>query len=448
MEAGKTQTYAPGVPNFDMEIIPTRRNNQSGADLYLNIPYESFTFEKDSTGFSSPYEFQVEIRRAENKQVAVTRSWVDTLHISNRDVIEQSDPISASRRFNLSPGEYVFRVVLQDLNNDKQAIRSLNLEVPDFGSDEPRLTQPYLKARTSEQSFEPVVNLHIPADVDSLTTVAELYNVENADHIEVVSHLLRFRSDHSVAKAPDGITPMTGSLEYQGTEYDKIDTVQTQRYTLENPADSLQITFSQPSVEPGMYRITLEVQPFGLGESSNPPTLHQQRTLSVKSPGFPEINSLDEMIEALAYITRGDELEEIRAQPTQKERRRAFDAFWGKIAENKQEASDLIETYYGRVREANRFFTSHKEGWKTDRGMIYVVYGAPIRVERYVNQEIWYYGYSSRNPRDRFVFTRGQRYSRNGPLFNNFLLERRPYYRRDWDRAVSRWRDGQVPHGV
>ncbi len=449
MEAGKTQTYAPGVPNFDMEAVATRRNEESGVDLYLSVPHRSFTFEKDSAGFSAPYEFLVEIRDPEMDGIVDSYSWADTLTVDSREVAEQYHPITLERRYDLDPGSYLFRVYLRDLNSEKQAVRSLPLEVPNFTTDQPKLSQLHLKARTSGSSLDPIVKLHIPVDVDSLEAATELYNANEATRIETVSHLLRFRSDHSIAQAPDGITPMSGSLEYAGTEYNEIDTVQTQRYTLENPADSLRITFAQPSVEPGMYRITVDVTPYGMeGENGKPTTLHQQRTISMKSAGFPEVNSLDEMINALTYIADDDELEEIRGEETENERRRAFDAFWGKIAANKQEAAHLIETYYGRVQEANRFFTSHKEGWKTDRGMIYIMYGPPIRMERYVNQEIWYYGYSSRDPRDRYVFTRGQRYSRDGPHFNNFLLERRPYYRRDWDRAINDWRDGEVPHGV
>ena len=40
-----------------------------------------------------------------------------------------------------------------------------------------------------------------------------------------------------------------------------------------------------------------------------------------------------------------------------------------------QKAKSLIAIYYNRIQNANLHFTTFKEGWKTDRGMIYVVFG-------------------------------------------------------------------------
>lgn len=448
MEAGKTQTYAPGLPNFDMEAIATRRGDRSGVDLHIGIPYRSLTFEKDSAGFISPYEFQIEVLDPEDDRLVDTQSWTDTVHVSSREATQRYRPISLTRRFDLAPDRYEFRVVLQDLNSENRAARRVEVDVPEFSTSEPKLSQVYLQARTSDRSFEPVVSLHIPADVDSLRALTELYNMASANTVEIEAHFLRFDSDHSIAQPPDAITPMSGSMEYKGTDYDEVDTVQTQRYTLENPADSLLLTFDQPAVEPGMYRVSISARALSTEDTTTTRELHQQRTLSIKSAAFPEVTSLDEMVDALTYIARDEQLEEIRSHDSTEERRRAFDSFWGRISENREEASKLVETYYNRVEDANRFFTSHKEGWKTDRGMVYIVYGPPIRVERYVNQEIWYYGYSARDERDQYVFTRGRRYDQRGPLFNNFILQRQPYYRRDWDRAVNNWRSGDIPYGT
>ena len=54
--------------------------------------------------------------------------------------------------------------------------------------------------------------------------------------------------------------------------------------------------------------------------------------------------------------------------------------------------------YFKRVNEANqRFEESFKEGWKSDRGRIFVLYGKPDDIERYPfetstkSYEIWKY---------------------------------------------------------
>ena len=40
---------------------------------------------------------------------------------------------------------------------------------------------------------------------------------------------------------------------------------------------------------------------------------------------------------------------------------------------------------------ANQYFTSFKEGWKTDRGMVYMVFGPPDTAVLNGQQEIWEY---------------------------------------------------------
>ncbi len=64
------------------------------------------------------------------------------------------------------------------------------------------------------------------------------------------------------------------------------------------------------------------------------------------------------------------------------------------------EYNELQQEFYRRVEFANSVFTINaldKEGWKTDRGSVYIKYGPPTEVERHQEQlnlppyEIWYY---------------------------------------------------------
>ena len=46
------------------------------------------------------------------------------------------------------------------------------------------------------------------------------------------------------------------------------------------------------------------------------------------------------------------------------------------------EYNELMDEYYKRVSYANENFDGWKEGWETDRGMIYILFGPPDQVER------------------------------------------------------------------
>ncbi|MEQ9306327.1 MAG: GWxTD domain-containing protein, partial [Marinoscillum sp.] len=58
---------------------------------------------------------------------------------------------------------------------------------------------------------------------------------------------------------------------------------------------------------------------------------------------------------------------------------------------SKFRAKAAIKNFYDQIEIVNRLFTDYKQGWKTDRGMIYLIFGAPHRVFRSERSEIWQY---------------------------------------------------------
>jgi hypothetical protein len=96
----------------------------------------------------------------------------------------------------------------------------------------------------------------------------------------------------------------------------------------------------------------------------------------------------------------------------------------------------MIAKFYSRVMTANKLFTSYKEGWKTDRGIIYIVYGAPSEVYRRTGEEEWIYGERSNMLSIRFFFDQAE-----NPLSDNdYILQRSSGYKPGWYIAVENWR--------
>jgi GWxTD domain-containing protein len=125
------------------------------------------------------------------------------------------------------------------------------------------------------------------------------------------------------------------------------------------------------------------------------------------------------------------------------DRKVAIDKFWLDIAGNTERARALISAYYTRVADANRFFTSYLEGWKSDRGMIFIVYGPPRNTYRTSLTETWVYG-DERSPKAMtYVFNKLS----NPFSENDFALERSINYKNTWYMAVDMWRQGRVYNG-
>ena len=106
-------------------------------------------------------------------------------------------------------------------------------------------------------------------------------------------------------------------------------------------------------------------------------------------------------------------------------------------------AKSVISLYYERVEQANKQFTSFKEGWKTDLGMIYILFGPPWYVDRYLNTMAWSYSYDRTDPRYNYVFERPNMRNEYYP-FDNYLLQRNQGYFNIQYRQIQLWLSGGI----
>jgi GWxTD domain-containing protein len=152
---------------------------------------------------------------------------------------------------------------------------------------------------------------------------------------------------------------------------------------------------------------------------------------------FPEIKKAEDMIPPLRFITSKDEYDELTNSINKKV---AIEKFWLSSTGDNDRAKEVIRKYYNRVQDANKNFTSYLEGWKTDRGMIYLIYGSPNSIYRSENYESWTYGESNNINSLQFSFSKV-----NNPFTDNdFLLDRSFAYKQSWYIAVDIWRQGRT----
>lgn len=147
---------------------------------------------------------------------------------------------------------------------------------------------------------------------------------------------------------------------------------------------------------------------------------------------FPYVATDAQRLFTLRYLNPRWEFEDLMAMDPEK----AVQQFWYFKSRKQERSEDMMRTYYGRVQRANELFTSYKEGWKTDRGMIFIVYGAPEKVFKFKDREVWDYGYDSPYNGLQFDFTREENSFSN----NDFRLLRQPHYEASWQGIVENWR--------
>jgi len=152
---------------------------------------------------------------------------------------------------------------------------------------------------------------------------------------------------------------------------------------------------------------------------------------------FPEVKSVDDLIAPLRFINSNSEY---RALQEAEIKKLEVDRFWLKLAGNPDRAKLLIQKYYSRVEDSNDFFTSYTEGWRTDRGLVYLIFGPPNIIYKNTNSEHWIYGEEDNPSSLGLTF-----YKIENPFSNNdFRLDRSPIYKSSWYSAVDMWRQGRV----
>lgn len=163
---------------------------------------------------------------------------------------------------------------------------------------------------------------------------------------------------------------------------------------------------------------------------------------------FPSMTTPEAMTEPLAYLASPDELDALR---TASKPKALLDAFWINCGGNIDKSRELIRIYYTRVLYSNYYFTSYKEGWRTERGMIYMIYGPPDKVYKTADGESW--GYKKPVVKSSW----GGRYSvtedylffnfkKKNSIFseNDYYLSRSETLVTYWDKAIASWKKGVV----
>jgi GWxTD domain-containing protein len=160
-------------------------------------------------------------------------------------------------------------------------------------------------------------------------------------------------------------------------------------------------------------------------------------TLFCFSEAFPDIKKAEDMVLPLRFITSKQEYDELQASTNKKG---AIEKFWLNSTGSQERAKEIIRKYYNRIQDANYFFTSYLEGWKTDRGMVYLIYGSPNVIYRTLTSETWIYGEENNINSLSYYFSKV-----NNPFTSNdYTLERSVVYKQSWYTAVDIWRQGRT----
>jgi GWxTD domain-containing protein len=265
---------------------------------------------------------------------------------------------------------------------------------------------------------------------------------------ERLSDRLLFFNKHATSPLMTGFVKTGDTLQLRGTPPDQATTLKVLRLPADFEAAFSPLNTKAQYKDPRSFKpdsvFTISIgQPFsfrspGLYFFSQDSTFNNGISLLVTGIRYPRMTRAEELLKPLVYISSNDEIIEARTTTQPKQ---TLDRYWLRLASsNEERAKRSIKLYYRRVSQANQLFTTFKEGWKTDFGMVFIVFGPPDRITRLKDRQVWTYTGNPNFSEINFTF-----FKRPNPLSEqHYELQRYAEYEPIWYPMVEEWRDGGI----
>ncbi|MBP6387093.1 MAG: GWxTD domain-containing protein [Pseudarcicella sp.] len=153
---------------------------------------------------------------------------------------------------------------------------------------------------------------------------------------------------------------------------------------------------------------------------------------------FPRITYPEKLLKPLVYMSTNAENYDLKKS---KDYKNTLDKYWLNLPiAQVTTASQTIKEYYKRVEEANQMYSTYKEGWKTDKGMVWIIMGNPFRIAKSKEKEVWTYQRNGHQVSFNF-FKRMNQFSDN-----HYELQRNAEFQSVWFPMIEHWRNGELTY--
>lgn len=374
---------------FDVRVFHI---SEQFSTVYLNISLQDFFYKQNNTGvFEAKFKVAYELYESYD-----SKSPIDTASIIYSDTLFYNEEMDMIVDFDVPavfPGNYILKIKLFDFYQPE----NFTFTIVHIDKESKNSAQNYLV--TDQENFP-----HFGNDI----LKDNFFKIHSADTSLSEINIKYYTQTFPLAKP---VFTVEKNKIYK-FEPDSIYSISL----TSGVSDILKLPFM------GIYHLQADInEPEGL-------------TLFQFDEGFPEVSSPALAVAPLRYLTTENEFRKLLSY---KDYKVAVDSFWlERASQQPQRAKNMIKRYYSRVQLVNKLFTSFREGWKTDRGLVYILYGAPTEVYREQGEEEWVYGERGNPMSIRFFFDEVV----NPFTDNEFELERSPVYKTSWMIAIENWR--------
>lgn len=365
---------------LDPLVFYNQENSTPRLDVYVEVPMSNVQFIKKSAEkkFEANIEYDIIITDRNNQIVSqeTNTTKVTKTNKEFKDAGGTSEYII--KNFYLEPGEYDVQVEVIDRNSGSSNVKNSKVVVEDFNSGEVVFSDIMMVSNFSynaenKKMITPLVTKNV-GDLNKFYLFFEVYN--NAD------------------------IPLQKSFRYEVHDKDNKEIMKGNISYVLSPGVNQKIEeLGTEDLFTGDYKLVVK-------DISN--NTFASKDFNFKWSGLPvSVKDLDLAISQTIYIATTDEYEKMQKPKSKEEKEKRFVQFWrSKDPSPGTSTNELMQEYYQRIEVANERYSNYFDGWKSDMGMVYIIYGDPTSIDRHPFEgdskpyEIWDYYDINR----RFVF--------------------------------------------
>jgi len=370
-------------------------------ELYVDVSYDELPFVARGGGYVAPIEVVVVFNDRSGRQVGGD-SW--TREVWAKGYEETIDPqrhYRARAGFSVPPGAYEVKVSCGGVNSDVVGEAVARITVPERGSEKFALSDLRLgrcvqsgvgvdtagraspdtaaadslyvdsASRRRSVSFVPVASRSFGEETDSICVRAELYFWDYAE--------------------PDTAPVDVSVLDESGRP------VWTDDFAVVLRGRVTELSFRVPADSLAWGEYTLAVSAAAEGVEAK-----RKRWFEIDESRIGLALDEELLMELISIVANREEMETL-ASLKGRQRKAFIDEIWRKRDPDRSTPRNEFKIqFFKRVRYAKRHFSEQgREGWRTDRGRVYIQNGPPDRIERIegvrgsisptATTEVWYY---------------------------------------------------------
>jgi GWxTD domain-containing protein len=347
-------------------------DGQSRVDIFIQVPFAAVQFERTSKGFEGGYSVTVSIYLEDGETLYLEKLWNEKISVKSFGESSAKENFNLSyRSFKLTPGKYFIKTTVTDRDSRREYLSNNYYNMRDF-SIKPSISDIMLIAQMTNvegnNKIIPNVSRNVSENKDEINIFFEIYSDSSTD----------YNLDYIV-------TNKDNKILYESSGKQSVNEGITQIfYTI---TDSTLLSL-------GNYILTVRLK-----DSSDNILASTSKTFFSRWVGLPAtVANIQEAIDQLIYIANPSEIDYMENGKDEEEKSKRFLEFWkNKDPSPGNVENEVFQEYFGRVNFANEQFSHYREGWQTDRGMVFIILGPPNNVDRHPFEynakpyEIWEY---------------------------------------------------------